>query len=373
MNVTANSVNTSRYDLFSRRSPVIILALAYLVLAAFLGIALKFDFMTGDVRGYWQDSLDIRIPFHSFHVPGYPLTIAIVNWATAGRLSPIMVMVLINFTAYIASAYLVFQILRAAGANDRLAATGAYLFGLWPLVGLTYTVFPLADLPAIFFFLAGLYFRISNQRRFASSFFFGLAIIMHKAMWPLIGLIVLFEILYQKRIKREDFLSGALIILPLTVLWLSGAIYHRSLLWIVSKNLEVELASQSSLLLFDGLIGAFFETKAAGFFKGITVICFFLLTLGVLFFTLKFKYPFYVYSTAVSTFVLLLLIVLNQYEIWAAVRYSRLLTIPLVLTVNHKLGANLSFSRYRAFICSLLILLLASQIVYSWYIAKIFY
>ncbi len=373
MNITSNFPKTSRCNLFSGHSPIIVLTLAYLALAAFLGIVLNFNFMTGDASGYWQDSLDIRTPFHSFHVPGYPLMIALVNWITAGRLNPIIVMGLINLAAYLASVYLVFQILRAAGSKNRLAVLGAYIFGLWPLVGLTYTVFPLADLPAIFFFLTGLCFRISNQNRFASSLFFGLSMVTHKAMWPLIGLVILFEILQQKRFSKEDLISLAIIILPLTILWLAGAVYHHSLLWIVSKNLKVELASRSNLVLFDGLICTFAKGDAVAFIKGIIIIFFFLLTLTSLFFTFKFEYPFYIYNMAISTFIFLLFIVLNQHEIWAAVRFSRLLTIPLILIINQKFGTNLSFSRYRLLIFPLLILLFVSQLAYSWYMAKIYY
>ena len=60
----------------------LLLALVPLVLIHwfFLGIVLDYDSMAhGDVFDYWQDSLNWREPYNSFHMPGYALTIALVR------------------------------------------------------------------------------------------------------------------------------------------------------------------------------------------------------------------------------------------------------------------------------------------------------
>ena len=60
----------------------LLLAVVPLVLVDwfFLGIVLNYDSMAqGDVFDYWQDSLNWREPYNSFHMPGYAFTIAMVR------------------------------------------------------------------------------------------------------------------------------------------------------------------------------------------------------------------------------------------------------------------------------------------------------
>jgi hypothetical protein len=363
----------SKKNTFSWQLPLSVLTLAYILLAILLAKVFNFSFMTGDVNGYWQDSLNILNPFHSFHVPGYPIMIAIVNRITLGRLSPLIIMGLINYGSYIGSIYLIFRILQAAGSDDNLAILGAYIYGLWPFVGLTYTVFPLADQPAIFLFFLGFYFRIVSRNPFVSSLFWGLAIITHKVMWPFVGLALLFEIIHQKKITKNDLISIAIIALPLFIVWLSGSVYHHSPLWIIANNYNVEFASKSSLPLLDGLIGTFFKRDLVAYLKGVIILIFCLLTLTVLLLTLRFKYTYYYFGAAIATVIFLLFIVLNQHEIWAAVRFSRLLAIPLLLLISYKFITKLSFLQNRVYVYFSLFLLFISQIAYSWYMAKIYY
>ena len=81
----------------------LLLAVVPLVLVDwfFLGIVLNYDSMAqGDVFDYWQDSLNWREPYNSFHMPGYAFTIAMVRGAIGGLLSPTTTMLAITLAAF---------------------------------------------------------------------------------------------------------------------------------------------------------------------------------------------------------------------------------------------------------------------------------
>ena len=67
----------------------------------FLGFVLSYDSMAqGDVFDYWQDSLNWREPYNSYHMPGYAFTIALVRGAIGGLLSPTTTMLAITLGAF---------------------------------------------------------------------------------------------------------------------------------------------------------------------------------------------------------------------------------------------------------------------------------
>ncbi|MEQ1638186.1 MAG: hypothetical protein ABL903_16015 [Methylococcales bacterium] len=247
------------------------------------------------------------------------------------------------------------------------------MFGLWPFVGLTYAVNPQADLPAISLFLAGLY-RLQDSRKLSAACFFGLAIITHKALWPFIGLLVAADFLYRKDcFSRQNILMIGIMLLPLGILWFAGSFYHHSYTWLLSSNLKEELASSSNLPILDGLIGTFlFEEGIKGVLKGFLLMSFALLAVGTIFLSNQHKYQNYFYGIAISLAVLLLFILLNHYEIWAAARFSRLLAIPLVLSVAKMVQDNPS-KQLSGVITVLFLILFLSQFAYAWYMARIYF
>ena len=136
---------------------MIAIIVGYIIVMLFFSLILKYNFLQSDVQSYWQDSLNWQAPFHSFHVPGYPLLIALLRGVTFNALPPLAIMWAINLTAFSISFFLIYKIILTFSQKAEVAILGAMFFGLWPLVGLTYTVIPLADLLAICFFLLGLY------------------------------------------------------------------------------------------------------------------------------------------------------------------------------------------------------------------------
>lgn len=362
-------------QLTNRYSPVVIAMIGYISLAIFYTLVLKYDFFRSDVLGYWQDSLEWKTPFHSFHVPGYPLLIALLRGITFGLFSPVTYMIVINLIALSLSVYLIFKIILTCKIKEEIAKFGALLFAFWPLVGLTYTVTPLADVPAICLTLFGIFY-LQQSRKISAGFFLGIAMLFHKAIWPIIGLIILIEIVR----KNEKFLSIhnlkflALILLPISILWIFGAFYHQSIFWLFSSNLSTEIASQGNLPILDGVIGTLFSGGIKGVIKGLILLGFMLVTIFALVLSIRVRDNSKKWLIAISSAVLILFIILNQGEIWAAVRFSRLLVLPLVIGYSwHNNCKAYRWTMSTKYVLIFFSFLFLSQFVYAWYEAKIYF
>lgn len=352
---------------------LLILAFSFLLLFSFMG-RLGHDFMNGDVGGYWQDSLSWRTPFHPFHVPGYPLLIALFRNFSFELLSPVTVMSLINLIAFISCALMVYKIIRFVGGAHELGISSAFLFGLWPLVGLTYTVVPLADMVAMCFFLAGFLLLLRSRREYAA-IMLGMSLITHKAMWIVVGLTLVADFLLQnKKFSKNNFLFWGILAFPIVLLWVLGSIYHESISWLFSSNLQVELSSKGAFPIFDGLIGTMVEGGLTGLAKGSILLSFFVVNLAVLILSVKNKTDHYVYGLFLSIGSMMLFIFLNQHEIWAAIRFSRLLILPLAFIIRRKqIDIAAYWMSFRVLLIIFVLFLYASQFAYAWYIVKVFY
>lgn len=269
---------------------------------------------------------------------------------------------------------IIVKILITEGIPHITASIGALLFALWPFVGLTNTVFPLADIPSICLFLAGLYFFL-RARWIPSGILLGLSLVFHKALWPFIVLIVLFEFISKwKVLSKQHLVFFILLIIPLFILWIFGIRQFDSISWLFSTNLDVEISSRSSLPILDGLFGPFLSGGVKEIIKGIILLSFLIIAIVSLIVSIRnteirLKWP-----ISISLAVFLLFVILNQHEIWAAVRFSRLLVLPLILGLS-----QISKLRHVNIILSKPVLivsfslLFASQIVYAWYMARIFF
>jgi hypothetical protein len=75
-------------------------------------------------------------------------------------------------------------------------------------------------------------------------------------------------------------------------------------------------------------------------------------------------------GAAIALAVLLLVAVLNQWEIWAAVRFSKLLVLPCIYCLRNFRPRLLEKKYVWA---AALVALVVSQFGYAWYMAKVFY
>ena len=163
----------------------LLLAVVPLVLVDwfFLRIVLHYDFMAqGDVFDYWQDSLNWREPYNPFHMPGYAFTIAVLQWGTGGLLSPIITMLVITLAALSLAVVAIYQLaghglVRKADFAGFLAVG---LFVLWPMVGISYVAYPIADMFGMAPLLIAIWLLL-KKKSMSGGLVLGLTLISHKA------------------------------------------------------------------------------------------------------------------------------------------------------------------------------------------------
>jgi hypothetical protein len=170
-----------------------------------------------------------------------------------------------------------------------------------------------------FFLLTALAF--SRQQWPAFSLYAALAFLTHKALWfsllPLLGITFV-----RHRASRPFVLLG---LLPLGLLWISGTMYHGDGLWMTARSAKQLMWSAGALPLFDGLMTSLLSLSAPKLLKGVVVFALFVLALGLLYGSVLCHFWL---GAAICVGTIAMTAVLNQHEVWAVVRFGRLLMVP---------------------------------------------
>jgi hypothetical protein len=353
--------------------PILLLLSGYFLIAVYLGVFLKHSFLISDVLGYWRDSLEWKTPFNIYHTPLYPLIIAFIRGVTFNRIPPVGLMMGINLAAYLISLWLIYKILQKADASKELSAIGPILFGLWPFVGIVYAVAPLADLPSMVLFLIGFY-QLMNSRRFSSALLFGLAMITHKSMWVYVGSVIISDFFYRREyISFRNVLIVLIALLPIGILWITGSFYHGSFTWLFLSDYRVEFAPRGTLPILDGILGTFVDGGIKGIVKGSILLGLLFVSIVSLVLSARYKYQYFEYGIAISITSLIIFFTLNQEIIWGAVRFGRLVAIPLILIVNSRNELKRIVWWKSPPVIALFLILFISQVVFAWYMAQIYF
>jgi len=361
---------TTRSRLEGVYIPLVVLTIGFLLVALQYWF-MKFDVVSaGDPEWYWQDSLRWWTPFNVFHVPAYALLIALVRSVTFGVLPPAVVMDSITWASLLLGAWAVYYSIKRSGIAEGYAVLGACLYGLWPCVGLVSIVFPHADGPALAVLLLGL-LALQSSRPRTAAVLFGLALVFHKANWLFVALILLAEILRGKGRLLRDWAVITALVLPLALTWFFGALYHHSPLWIFSTSLDVGVQTRKTFPLLGGIIGSVSAGGLKSVFKGGLVVGLTTMAAALLVWTFRKKAPNWPYGLALSAGCLFFFLFLTLPEIWAAVRFSRLLVLPLAWNMAGR-PARRTPARLAAAVLLLLALLL-SQFLFASYSARVFY
>ena len=355
--------DTARHN---SRSILSFLGLVYLSNLIYLGLVLRFNFLRSDVLGYWNDSLDWMHPFNPYHVAGYPLVLALGRGLSFENLSPLVLMIGISFAAFLVSALLVYKLIREDG-DEAGAVAGMALFGVWPFIGVVYSVYPVSDSLAVMLFLGGLYALRRSRFLFAGALL-GMALIVHKAMWPFVGTLIAVQLFRVPGLRSWRFLVP--LVLPLGTLWLLGSLYYGSAWWIVASHVRVEVVAKGALPFLDGIVGTALAEGMKGIVKTGIVVAIASLATVVMLICLRSSTPGARPGAAIALSVLLLAVILNRWEIWAAVRFSKLLVLPCIWCMRDFRPRIFADERLWA---GTLTALVASQFVYAWYIARVFY
>jgi hypothetical protein len=340
-----------------------VLVVLFLSSALFFKWMFAFDPMNGDVKTYWDLSLNRSYLFNAWWVPGYPFIISLARAISLNKLPPAALMQLVSGIGYIIGGVGVYLLLKQE--NQTLAVICACIYALFPFTGVVYAVFPIADslaLAALVFCIYFLYKR--NWLLLAISI--AVALLLQKVTWFFIPLIVLLAICRD----RKSILFMIMAAMPLLLYFGIGAIVKHDLFWAFRWSVDNLMTAQSSLPVLDGLIGPFLTglspTKLA---KSIVVLIIFLVAIVTL--LIEFRQKQYE-AVVVSAGLLLMVLTVNQYEIWSFVRYSKLIIIPIGLILLKMPRLSYKISK-PVVLLSIFTLCILSNTAYAYYLSKIYY
>lgn len=358
---------------FRKRFLLFILFLIYISLIVYIFYILKFDMFRSDILGYWNDSLNWKIPFNGWHVPGYPLVIALFRLITLNLLPPLILMMVINIISFVTCGYLIFKIIIYSGNTEILAIYGVLLFSLWPFTGLLYSVYPLGDTPAMAVFLLAIFLIILNHRK-SGYFVLGISILFQKILWPFVFCYVLIDIFTNKnKISIRNWLTYfTLVSSPLLLLLISGAIYYNDLLWMVSNHVATDVSFGFQIPVIGTIVGVFQQGGLPGLVKGTLIAAIAIISLSAIGISIFKKQKNYITGISISVAVLICIAIVTPREAWAVVRFGKLLTIPIIFSISSMVDLSNFIKIQKIFLPLILTVLAVSQFAYAYYMTIFF-
>jgi hypothetical protein len=347
------------YAMRSDKRLIVVAALSYALFAVYLFVSLRYNVLVSDVQIYWNDSLKWQTPFSTWWVPGYPLLIAAVRGITFNLIGPIGIMLGISAIAYLTAVRAVYRL--AIHNQFCRPCLLALTFALFPFVGLTYAVFPIADTTAIALLLLSV---ISYEKHQWNWFvvWAGASMIVQKVMWFFAPPLIL--VAFLKHRESRQLLPYAFV--PL-LLWMgTGAIYHQDILWFMRWSVDHLFVSSGSSPIFEGLTTPLLSQSPAKVLKGILVAV--VMFLSMIFVHHGFRHSQWV-GLCIALGLLVMVMFVNSYEIWVVVRYSRLLVIPLsfVGTQSEKRAQGISVTMIASFVFAVFI---ATNMAFGFYLTR---
>ncbi|MCC6554527.1 MAG: hypothetical protein IT372_16230 [Polyangiaceae bacterium] len=329
----------------------------------FLSLVALFRAM--DLAVLQGDVLDYSTQSRAFwradnHLPGYAFLIWLARGLTFGLVGDAALMQAVSLGAWCGSVYLVLRI--AERVRPEAARWAAALYGLFPFVGVMYAAFPQSD---SLVHLALAWGALCLLRRDLVKLPVALAVMLlvHKVLWPFAALMALAA-------WRRGMPAGraALAGTPLAGFWLLVAAGGAGPLWIIHIDLNKNLQSWSGLPVLDGVLGTLAAGGARGLVKGGLLAG---LLAGTAWMTWRLARRRDLEMLAMTVPMLGLLLALNQWEAWAAMRFAKALVIPLLALVPPA-PALPRVMRSRAAYWAFVGLLAASQVAFAVRIADYF-
>ncbi len=151
------------------------------------------------------------------------------------------------------------------------------------------------------------------------------------------------------------------------LLWIAaGILYHSDFFWFIRNSYNFLVATKVSTILFDGIISSLHSPSLPKIIKGLILLT---ITIFSSFcFYRSIKYRDWI-STGICFSLLVLTMIINHFEAWVIARYSKLLIIPII-----SLCARLSETKNDRIVQSvILFILLVSNLIFGFYMVKIFY
>jgi hypothetical protein len=290
---------------------------------------LGFDMFRSDVVVYWRNSFDWgRVFFSTAWAPGYSLSIALVRMVTFDSLPPLAVMWPLSAAFYVLSVNIAYRLLCGLGVRQPFGF--GLVYAVFPFVGLIGAISPASGSMAMTaFLLTALAF---SRKQWPWVCIYGaLALLTHKALW--FFLLPLLAIAFISH--RASRLFILLSVVPLGLLWAAGSAYHGNAWWMTARSSRQLMWSPGALPAFDGLVTSLLSHSPPKLLKGVVVLGLFILAGALLYRSL---WSHFSLGVAICVGTIAMTAVLNQHEVWAVVRFGRLLMIPVAYFGIGRLG-----------------------------------
>ena len=333
-----------------------LIAFASFMTLTFILSAEGYRFVYGDVGHYWDMSSRLEAVFDPLFLPGYPAVLFVVRHLTGSLLPAPVVLLGISCISFVIGNVLFLRIFSIFNPSD--AFKGSLLFLYFPFVGVTAVVEPRADGMAFMLLLTSL-LAILKGRITWFCLLGSLALLTHKALWPFIAGLAL-AALVRGTLKWYHL---AILALPLGLLFLAGAWYHQNMMWMFSQHFEVVAVPRGGWPLLDGIIGSFRLGEVQDVTKAIMAVVMLFLSLFLSYQAVREDHLFMLGLLIPIAF---WCIVLNHYEIWAAIRFGKIIVLPLLVVPSFLLQWWQLAKSSRLFLFLLLLLLITSQFVFIW-------
>jgi hypothetical protein len=332
----------------------------------FVAIAIFFkvvglSLIQSDVRDYLVWSNEWWHVQDPFHLPVYPVLIWLARGLTFGLLPDGMAMQFVSLLGWCASVYFVAKTLEFLRVKGRHWAVA--LYALFPFVGVSYAAWPISDSIAHAALAAAVYF-LYRREWWPLTATLALSLLIHKALWPFALGIAIVGVWRHGYPLTHFVLSGV----PLVIYWLIGVFNGEQLSWMVHSNLHKEIASHSSLPVFDGVFGTLASGGARGLIKGGLLLS--LLIASVVLGAIHLKRR-HAEMVVLILPIFALLMILNQWEAWAPFRFAKILAIPAVMALQPGRVFS-SLDRRPWAYWTFIIVLGLSQLVFAFYMDRFF-
>ncbi|MBI04405.1 MAG: hypothetical protein CMI96_01145 [Pelagibacteraceae bacterium] len=343
---------------------IFIIYVAVLFYSKYMGINNPYS----DGITHWNHSQTFY-PFDVFHVPVFVFSIGLLRIFLETFISPLGIIQIVLFFYFFISIIYIYKSVNILCIDRKISTSLVFLFFLWPFIGVTSAIIPGSDYVAIALFSIGVFYMLSNELHIGA-IFFGFTILAHKAMWPITFFIFSFHFIkFYKTLKiRTVFIYIILYLTPLIILWIFGSIHHNNIYWIIESNIRNELSPDGSIFLFDGLIGPILNSfDFIAIVKWLLIISIFVLSIILLKKLYPYNDPGWSICMGILTAIILYCAIIEEYEIWAIVRYGRLLVFPVALFAGKHFNYTINFQNKYIF-SSLIVLLSLSQFIFIRYV-----
>ena len=358
------TINNYLYSYFSKFSSKEIFVLS-ISLLTFLSINYifylsEFEILTSDLNVYRDWSYKLLSNLEPQHLPGYPVIIAFLRFITFSTVSDLLVMQATALACWFLSLFYVKGILEEIVPEGK--ELGLLLFALYPLFGITFISYPLADIVSHSFFAGALYYALKNKTVMLLLFCV-LCCFFHKVIW----VYLFFLIVYLSLLRRVSLLQIGLIILPITSYYL--------LLYFISedssmKNIGILQNLKTNLIFSEDLFYPFkgmIDNFMAGTFPKTLKAIFILITSMAAFFCTLYslqKRNYFLLILSVPT--LLLGILVDEFSSSAILRHAKFLIIPICFYLYNNSIIKINLNKGIVFYL-LGFLLIYTQIQFSFY------